>query len=63
MTYFAGLDVSLEETAIRVVDEKGGIVKEIRAAREPAARVVVLQGLGLEPQRIGGGLLSDGLAV
>ena len=35
MKYFAGLDVSLEETAICVVDEDGQIVKEARAASEP----------------------------
>jgi transposase len=29
MRYLAGLDVSLEETAICVVDETGGIVKEV----------------------------------
>jgi hypothetical protein len=29
MRYFAGLDVSLEETAICVVDEMGRIVKEV----------------------------------
>ena len=51
--YFAGLDVSLEETAVCVVDEKGGIVKEVRAASEPGALVAALQGLGLELQRIG----------
>jgi transposase len=36
MTYFAGLDVSLEETAICVVDETGQIVKEaeLRASRK-----------------------------
>lgn len=28
MKYFAGLDVSLEEPAICVVDETGGIVRE-----------------------------------
>ena len=32
MRYFAGLDVSLEETAICVVDETGRIMKEVRAA-------------------------------
>jgi transposase len=31
MKYFAGLDVSLEETAICVIDEAGVIVKETRA--------------------------------
>ena len=34
MTYHAGLDVSLEETAICVVDDAGRIVKELRAASE-----------------------------
>ena len=29
MRYFGGLDVSLEETAICVVDETGRIVKEV----------------------------------
>lgn len=37
MKHFAGLDVSLEETAICVVDESGRIVKEGRAASEPQA--------------------------
>ena len=37
MTYFAGLDVSLEETSICVVDEAGRIVKELRTASEPEA--------------------------
>jgi uncharacterized membrane protein len=38
MEYFAGLDVSLEETSICVVDEAGRIVRELRAASEPEAR-------------------------
>ena len=37
MTYYAGLDVSLEETAICVVDETGRIMKEARAASDPQA--------------------------
>ena len=32
MDYFAGLDVSLEETTICVVDETGRIVREARAS-------------------------------
>ena len=35
MKYFAGLDVSLQETAICVVDEDGIIVSEGKAASEP----------------------------
>ena len=53
MTYFAGLDVSLEETAICVVDEAGGIVKELRAASEPEALVAALRTIGLPLARIG----------
>ena len=37
MKYFAGMDVSLEETAICVVDETGRMIKEARAASEPDA--------------------------
>ena len=53
MKYFAGLDVSLEETAICVVDETGLIVKEVRAMSEPDALVAILQGPDLALERIG----------
>jgi transposase len=53
MKYFAGLDVSLEETAICVVDETGCIVKELRAASEPEALIMALQKTGLTSERIG----------
>jgi len=33
MKYFTGLDVSLEETAICVVDEAGAVVKESPCSR------------------------------
>ena len=46
MTHYAGLDVSLEETAICVVDETGRIVKELRAASEPRPSIAALTGLG-----------------
>lgn len=53
MKYFAGLDVSLEETAICVVDETGGIVKETRALSEPQALSEALRGLDLPLERVG----------
>ena len=53
MKYFAGLDVSLEETAICVVDETGRIVKEARAASEPEALVAALRSIGLPLERVG----------
>ena len=53
MTYFAGLDVSLEETTICVVDETGRITKELRTASERPALIAALTGLGLPLERIG----------
>ena len=53
MRYFAGLDVSLEETAICVVDETGRITKELRAESEPAALIAALMALDLPLERIG----------
>ncbi len=53
MKYFAGLDVSLEETTICVVDEKGGITKGARAASEPDTLAVTLRGMSLPLERVG----------
>lgn len=53
MNYYAGLDVSLEETAICVVDEMGRLVKETRAASEPQALIIALRGIDLPLERIG----------
>lgn len=53
MNYYAGLDVSLEETAICVVDGTGRIVKEARAASEPVALAQALSQLDLPLERIG----------
>jgi transposase len=52
MKYFAGMDVSLEETAICVVDESGRIVKEGRAASEPQALCEALRKVDLPLERI-----------
>jgi len=74
MKYFAGLDVSLEETAICVVDESGRIVKEGRAVSEPQALSQALRKVDLQLERIGleacslaawlhDGLRAEGLPV
>jgi transposase len=53
MMYYAGMDVSLEETSIFIVDETGRIVKELRAASEPQALIAALGDTGLRLDRIG----------
>ena len=53
MEYFAGLDVSLEETAICIVDDTGRIVREARAASEPEALVAFFSASGMAMRRVG----------
>ena len=53
MGYFAGIDVSLEESSVCVVDAEGRIMAEAKVASEPEALVVWLRELGLVPERIG----------
>jgi transposase len=53
MSHYAGLDVSLEESAICVVDSTGRIIKETRAPSEPEALVTALREIGLPLERIG----------
>lgn len=53
MKYFAGLDVSLEESAVCVVDETGQIVREAKIASEPQAIADYLLGTGLSLGRVG----------
>jgi len=51
--YFAGLDVSLEETAICIVDDAGKIVREARVASEPEALIAVFAECGMKMERVG----------
>ncbi len=53
MDYFAGLDVSLEETAICIVDDAGKIVREVRAISEPEALIAFLAECGMKMERVG----------
>jgi transposase len=53
MDYFAGLEVSVKNTRICIVDELGEIVREVKVASEPDALLTVLTNprtalLGLE---------------
>ena len=38
MDHFAGLDVSVKETSVCIVDDTGRIVREVKVASEPEAR-------------------------
>jgi transposase len=53
MGYFAGLDVSLEETAICIVDDAGRIVREARAASEPEMLIAFFRTCGMQIERVG----------
>src|SRR5512132_3334892 len=51
--HFAGIDVSLEQSSVCVVDAAGKIVREARVASEPAALVRFFRELGVRVSRIG----------
>ena len=53
MDYFAGLDVSVKETSVCVVDDTGRIVREVRVASEPEALLPVLTNPLYRFKRIG----------
>src|ERR1700736_6555584 len=53
MDHFAGLDVSVKETSICIVDDTGGIVKEVKVASEPQALLKVLGNPTYRFKRIG----------
>src|SRR5258708_28852886 len=42
MDHFAGLDVSVQETSVCIVDDTGRIVREVKVASEPEALLPVL---------------------
>ena len=43
MEHFAGLDVSVNETSVCIVDETDKIVREVKVASEPDALLTVLK--------------------
>jgi len=74
MTYFVGLDVSVEETAVCVVDEAGQVICEHKVPTEPDGIAVLLTSIGGDYVRVGieagplsqwlvNGLIEAGLPV
>ena len=55
MDHFAGLDVSVKEPSIYIVDDTGKIVREVKVASEPEALLAVMKNPAypLQADRIG----------
>src|ERR1700756_1552971 len=53
MDYFAGLDVSVKDTSVCVVDDTGKITREVKVASEPDALLAVLTNASHRFKRIG----------
>jgi transposase len=53
MDHFAGLDVSVKETSVCVVDDTGKIVREVKVASEPDALLAELTNPAYRFERIG----------
>ena len=53
MDYFAGLDVSVKDTSVCIVDGTGKVVREVKVASEPDALLQVLRNRAYRLKRIG----------
>src|SRR3954470_4829551 len=53
MDHFAGLDVSVKDTSVCIVDDTGKIVREVKVASEPAGLLAVLKNPAYQLKRIG----------
>ena len=53
MDHFAGLDVSVKETSVCIVDDTGKIVREVKVASEPEALLAALKNPAYHFKRIG----------
>ena len=53
MDHFAGLDVSVKDTSVCIVDDAGKIVREVKVASEPEALLAVLKSPAYHFKRIG----------
>jgi transposase len=53
MDHFAGLDVSVKDTSVCIVDDAGRIIREVKVASEPDALLAVLTNRSYHLKRIG----------
>jgi transposase len=53
MEHFAGLDASVKETSVCIIDDAGRLVREVKVASEPAALLAVLSNPDYHFKRIG----------
>src|SRR6202041_476064 len=53
MDHFAGLDVSVKETSVCIVDDSGKIVREVKVASEPKSLLAALKNPAYHFKRIG----------
>ena len=53
MEHFAGLDVSVKDTSVCIVDDTGKVIREVKIASEPAALLQVLTNPAYHFKRIG----------
>jgi len=53
MEHFAGVDVSVKETSVCVVDDTGKIIREVKVASEPGTLLAVLKNPAYHLKRIG----------
>jgi transposase len=53
MDHFAGLDVSVKDTSVCIVDDAGKIIREVKVASEPDALLAVLTNRSYHFKRIG----------
>ena len=53
MDHFGGLDVSVKETSVCIVDDAGKVVREVKVTSEPEVLLPVLKNAGYQFKRIG----------
>jgi transposase len=53
MQHYVGLDVSVKETSVCIVDKTGKVIREVKVATEPVAILAVLTEEPFAIERIG----------